>query len=93
MLGKPSPSMLQPLLDEHGLQPGEVVMVGDRLGTDVRMADTLGCLSVLVLSGITSREDVEDNSLQPTLLANTVADVRSLLVAGNANPVSTPSAS
>lgn len=56
--GKPDPIMLRAAL--HGLQvsPGDCVMVGDRLSTDIRMAVDAGMPSVLVLTGETRAEDL-----------------------------------
>lgn len=79
ILGKPSPSMLQPLFIEHGYRTNEVVMIGDRLTTDIRMAQQIGCLSVLVLTGMTSRLDVERSSLKPNLILENVGKLMTLL--------------
>ncbi|MEX2308828.1 MAG: HAD-IIA family hydrolase [Pirellulales bacterium] len=57
--GKPSPAMLQSILDEHGLAPREVAVVGDRLYTDIRMARDAGAIAVLTLSGETKQTDVD----------------------------------
>ncbi len=59
VFGKPDPSMLSGILARHGLQPGEVAMVGDRLYTDVAMAKNAGCLGVLVLSGEATQADAD----------------------------------
>jgi NagD protein len=59
VFGKPDPSMLAGILARHGLQPGEVAMVGDRLYTDVAMAKNAGCLGILVLSGEATRADAD----------------------------------
>ncbi|MDP9127752.1 MAG: HAD-IIA family hydrolase [Pseudomonadota bacterium] len=68
VLGKPSRDMLSHLFKPNELAPHEVVMIGDRLVTDTQMALNAGCLSVLVLSGITSRLDVENSSIVPSLI-------------------------
>jgi HAD superfamily hydrolase (TIGR01450 family) len=49
--GKPSPEMIQEVMDRHGLQPSETAMIGDRLYTDVRMARDAGALAILTLTG------------------------------------------
>ncbi len=49
--GKPHPGMLAGVLERHGLQPHELAMVGDRLSTDVALAEATGAFGVLVLSG------------------------------------------
>lgn len=55
-LGKPDPNMLRGILDRHGLEPGEIAMVGDRIYTDTAMAHNAGAVGVLVLSGETTLE-------------------------------------
>jgi ribonucleotide monophosphatase NagD (HAD superfamily) len=40
----------------NGISPNHVLMVGDRLETDIAAAQTCGCRSALVLSGVTTRE-------------------------------------
>jgi glycerol 3-phosphatase-2 len=79
VLGKPSREMLLPLFEEKKFQPKEVVVIGDRLSTDVQMAKNTGCLSVLVLSGITSRLEAEQNDITPSLIlpnAGRIADIK-----------------
>jgi NagD protein len=56
IVGKPSPWMSRALLDRLGLPPDQVVMVGDRLLTDMRMARESGMTAALVLTGATTRE-------------------------------------
>ncbi len=58
-LGKPSPMMLTEALRGHDLQPAQCLMVGDRLHTDIRMASDCGMASALVLTGESTRADVE----------------------------------
>ena len=60
VLGKPDPTMLFGILDRHGLEPGQMAMVGDRIYTDTAMAHNAGALGVLVLSGETTLETAEE---------------------------------
>ena len=46
-----------------------VLVVGDRLDTDVAGASGLGWDSLLVLTGVTTREQVEASELRPTFVA------------------------
>ncbi len=55
VLGKPSPRMIDGVMQRHGLQATQLAVVGDRLYTDIEMARQSGALSVLVLSGETDR--------------------------------------
>jgi NagD protein len=58
IVGKPSPHMAAVALERLGLEAPDVLMVGDRLLTDVRMAHDNGMLGGLVLTGATSLDDV-----------------------------------
>lgn len=79
VFGKPDPSMVDHVLDERNLAPDDVAVVGDRLETDVRLADRLGCESVCVLTGEATRADVDASSLRPSLVARSVADLTEFL--------------
>ena len=56
VFGKPSPTLLAPVLAEF--RPEEIAVVGDRLYTDKAIADNAGVDFVCVLSGETTREDL-----------------------------------
>lgn len=58
IVGKPSSHMAAVALDRLGVAAADVVMVGDRLLTDVRMAHDNGMLGALVLTGATTRADL-----------------------------------
>jgi 4-nitrophenyl phosphatase len=63
--GKPDPIMLETAREALNLAPGDCVMVGDRLSTDIRMALDAGMDSALVLTGeatpgTLARVDAED---------------------------------
>jgi HAD superfamily hydrolase (TIGR01450 family) len=57
--GKPSPAMLQSIVDSLGLRADEIAIVGDRLYTDMRMARGAGALAILTLTGETRAGDVD----------------------------------
>ena len=50
-------------------------MVGDRMGTDVIAGLESGMETILVLSGLTRREDVERFPYRPTHIVASVADI------------------
>jgi len=50
-------------------------MIGDRMDTDVITGIESGMETILVLSGVTKREEVERFPFQPTHLVNSVADI------------------
>lgn len=75
VIGKPNRRMLEMASSEMGLPVKEVVMVGDRLSTDMRMAADAGARSVLVLSGETDMELLRRSGMRPTFVARSVGDI------------------
>jgi NagD protein len=75
IVGKPSAHMGRAILARLGVAPQQSVIVGDRLLTDVAMADELGMSSVLVLSGVTSLEDLAQSDVRPDFVVRTLRDV------------------
>ena len=75
VIGKPNPGIVNALAEEWGLEPKEMVMVGDRLYTDIALGKTAGVRTVLVLSGETSRDDLENAKSQPDLVCENLADL------------------
>ena len=50
-------------------------MVGDRMDTDIRTGLESGMETVLVLTGVTTREMVEPYPYRPTRIVDSVADL------------------
>ena len=73
--GKPRPEMILGRLEEEGISPSKVAMVGDRLYTDMEMAKAAGVVSVLVLSGEATEQDVENYAWSPNIIVNSVDDL------------------
>lgn len=55
-IGKPETHAYQEILQAAGVAAAESVMVGDRLDTDIAVGNRIGAQTVLVLTGVTSRE-------------------------------------
>ena len=68
--------MMLKAVEHLGCEPGEVVMVGDRLDTDIKAADDAGMITVLVLTGLTSRADLATSEPLPDYV---FADLPSML--------------
>jgi ribonucleotide monophosphatase NagD (HAD superfamily) len=64
------------LLAELGLGPSECLLVGDRLETDMAMGAAAGMDTALVLTGVTSREDLQSAVHRPTYVLQSIAEVR-----------------
>lgn len=85
IVGKPSEHMSAALLDRMALSPDRVLLVGDRIETDVAMADRAGMDSALVLTGATTRADIDDRAHRPTYVLETLEQLLTGNVAGNVN--------
>lgn len=75
VIGKPNPGIVNALAQEWGFDPEELVMVGDRLYTDIALGKTAGVKTVLVLTGETKREDLENSIFQPDLICEGLPDL------------------
>ena len=73
--GKPNPSMILHKLIELGLRPDRCAMVGDRLYTDMELAQRAGVHGILVLSGEATREDLAASPQCPSLVVGSVAEL------------------
>ncbi len=73
VVGKPHAPVLEAALARAG--GGRPLLVGDRLDTDIAGARGLGWDSVLVLSGISTLEDVAATGIEPTYVLDSVADL------------------
>jgi phosphoglycolate/pyridoxal phosphate phosphatase family enzyme len=68
IVGKPSPIMVEMILGLLDLPPDRVIMVGDRLETDIKMGIDAGMATCLVLTGDADREKLAASGLHPTLV-------------------------
>jgi HAD superfamily hydrolase (TIGR01450 family) len=71
VIGKPEPLLLVEAARAVGADPRDVVVIGDGLVTDIAAARAVGARSVLILTGVSSRADVEalPAELRPTAVA------------------------
>ena len=73
--GKPNKGMILHKIKEIGIQPSNCAIVGDRLYTDMEMADRAGVHGILVLSGEATRDDLDESILKPSLVVDSVASL------------------
>ena len=72
--GKPNAGMILHKIEELGLDPARCAMVGDRLYTDIAMANRAGCVGILVLSGEATMADVEALDAGAEQMPNLIVD-------------------
>ena len=73
--GKPHHWIVQVALENFNVKPSEIAIVGDRLQTDMTMAKKNKMKSILVLTGITKKQDLKSSKIKPDLVANSIADL------------------
>ena len=71
-VGKPNPLMMRTGLRLLGVHSHEAVMIGDRMDTDIVAGIETGLDTVLVLSGCTTRKDVENYAYRPHFILDGV---------------------
>ena len=74
-IGKPSPYMFDVALEDMGIDRSEVLMVGDRVSTDIIGARQAGVPSVLVKTGEFKPEDLAGD-IQPDFMVDAVGDIK-----------------
>lgn len=73
--GKPNPLMMRTGLNILGCHSAEAVIVGDRMDTDVISGMECGMNTVLVLSGVSTRETISEFAYRPTLVLDGVGSI------------------
>jgi NagD protein len=74
VIGKPQPLMAQMALKRLHLEAKYVAIIGDRLYTDIRMGCDAGLMTVLVLSGETTPESLQQaDEISPDLVVESLA--------------------
>ena len=83
IVGKPSPLMIQTVLDVLGLRPEDCILIGDRIETDIKMGKEAGIATGIVLTGVTDEEalkKIKHTPDQPDFVFQSIADVENLLI-------------
>jgi 4-nitrophenyl phosphatase len=84
IIGKPEPIIYQQALTLLGVEPDKTVAIGDRLETDILGAVRTGIRSILVLTGISTEDDLKATDYQPTWV---MPDIRAVTQALRSLPV------
>lgn len=72
--GKPSMYMMREISERISIPKEKLLLLGDRLETDIKMANSYGIDSALVSTGV-SHARLSDNSVKPTYYLNSVYDL------------------
>jgi len=78
-LGKPFKETVDMISEITGYKKEHMVIIGDRLYTDIALGVNNGVTSILVLSGETKPEDLEKSQIKPDFVFNSLKDVMKAL--------------
>ena len=74
IVGKPNVHIVDAVVQKTGFPKSQIAMIGDRLYTDIAMGNA-GIKTILVLSGETKRDDLQNSPFKPDLIADNLGDI------------------
>jgi len=74
-IGKPNPLIMTEAMKILGTNTNETVIIGDRMDTDIVAGTELGIDTVLLLSGVTKKEDIRHWPFKPQIILDTVGEL------------------
>lgn len=74
-VGKPNPLMMRIALKKLGVRREDAVVIGDRMDTDIRCGLESEIDTVLVLSGITDKTEIDNFPYRPQYVLNGIIDL------------------
>lgn len=74
-VGKPTPLMMRTGINILGVHSQDTVIIGDRMDTDIVAGIECGMDTVLVLSGVTDRAQIDHFPYRPRLVLNGVGEI------------------
>lgn len=80
LAGKPSVLTMQVAIDKLALSASRIMMVGDRLETDILMGQQAGMVTAVTLTGVATRADVAQMARPPDYIINNLGDLPDLVV-------------
>jgi len=75
-VGKPNPLMMRFAMNFLGIHSSKTVMIGDRMDTDVISGIEAGVETILVLSGVSTRDDIDMYPYRPTHVLESIAELK-----------------
>jgi NagD protein len=77
-VGKPNPFMMRAALNYLGVHSENTIMMGDRMDTDIIAGTESGMDTILVLSGVTTRDNISTFPYRPRHVIPSIADLLTL---------------
>ncbi|WP_017756306.1 TIGR01457 family HAD-type hydrolase [Calidifontibacillus oryziterrae] len=73
-IGKPEPIIIEQALQTLGLNKADTLLIGDNYDTDILAGINAGIDTLLVHTGVTSKEKLNEYKVQPTYAADTLEE-------------------
>lgn len=80
IIGKPNIEMIEPILKQHKLKPEEMVVIGDRLYTDMEMGFRAGTKTILVHTGESNSAMAKSYPNQPDWQIKNLEELYQVLI-------------
>lgn len=79
VIGKPNTMMIDYIAEKADLNKNKLALIGDRLYTDIKTANNAEIISILTLSGESTRDDLEKSEEKPDFIINSVMELIDIL--------------
>ena len=75
VIGKPGPVMMRSARKDLGLETAFTTVIGDTMDTDIQGGVQMGYKTILVLSGISKKEEVNFYAFKPDLIVDSINSI------------------
>lgn len=73
--GKPSPVMMRSARKFIGLETANTTVIGDTMETDIQGGVQMGYKTILVLSGVSKKEELNDYAFNPDMIVESIGEL------------------
>lgn len=80
VIGKPGPVMMRSARKFIGLETADTIVIGDTMETDIRGGVQMGYKTILVLSGVSKRENLGRHAFKPDVIVESIAEIELSLI-------------
>jgi NagD protein len=75
VIGKPGPVMMRSARKFIGLETADTIVIGDTMQTDIRGGVQMGYKTILVLTGVSGKEDLARFAFKPDVVVDSIMDI------------------
>ena len=78
-IGKPEPDMINILSNKYNIEKDKILMIGDRVYTDIASGKNANCVTVCVLSGEATMDTINNSNIKPDYIFDSIKDLIDLI--------------